>query len=180
MNISTHALREEGDGIIPDMTFAQWQFLPTPSARRATLRYTVLNRRRDHISTHALREEGDGDDLAVGHKGLISTHALREEGDPQERSTIFFSAKYFYPRPPRGGRPGHKRRAGTTADFYPRPPRGGRHFYKWAISSGYNDFYPRPPRGGRPAACKKLERVRPISTHALREEADTLPHALPN
>ena len=35
-DISTHALREEGDGIIPDMTFAQWQFLPTPSARRAT------------------------------------------------------------------------------------------------------------------------------------------------
>ena len=34
----------------------------------------------------------------------ISTHALREEGD--EKPTISFHPSfYFYPRPPRGGRP---------------------------------------------------------------------------
>ena len=57
------------------------QFLPTPSARRATARShrsppSVI------ISTHALREEGDDPDLATRKRGIhISTHALREEGD---------------------------------------------------------------------------------------------------
>ena len=34
---------------------------------------------------------------------LISTHALREEGDPTGWSHPA-SCRYFYPRPPRGGR----------------------------------------------------------------------------
>ena len=56
--ISTHALREEGDG---RGTFADPSaiiFLPTPSARRATSggSYPGLQ---SSISTHALREEGD-------------------------------------------------------------------------------------------------------------------------
>ncbi len=78
----------------------------------------------------------------------------------------------FYPRPPRGGRPGtvpkpltswrisiHALReegdhqgpqaAHQKADFYPRPPRGGRRkrHQKRRLP---HDFYPRPPRGGRP------------------------------
>ena len=36
---------------------------------------------------------------------LISTHALREEGDFY-KSIRFCKIFYFYPRPPRGGRPG--------------------------------------------------------------------------
>ena len=79
----------------------------------------------------------------------ISIHALREEGDapllePPEVK------KYFYPRPPRGGRlraagqhrqhhiflstPSARRATAaatattaTSTHFYPRPPRGGRH-----------------------------------------------------
>ena len=55
-------------------------FLSTPSARRAT----------------AAKGQGN---IHV----QISIHALREEGDqaPQTRKE---QAKYFYPRPPRGGR----------------------------------------------------------------------------
>ena len=34
----------------------------------------------------------------------ISIHALREEGD-EYHFKIFTSVRYFYPRPPRGGRP---------------------------------------------------------------------------
>ena len=33
----------------------------------------------------------------------------------------------FYPRPPRGGRPGQRHCADHLQNFYPRPPRGGRH-----------------------------------------------------
>ena len=56
------------------------KFLSTPSARRAT---TYAGRR---------------------HRGdLISIHALREEGD-RLRPGWFRPIRYFYPRPPRGGR----------------------------------------------------------------------------
>ena len=34
--ISTHALREEGDLILQSVAYTPTQFLPTPSARRAT------------------------------------------------------------------------------------------------------------------------------------------------
>ena len=83
-----------------------------------------------NISIHALREEGDFVDVASDAAGVISIHALREEGDPhggqlpRDRFDISIHAlreegdllrpsdrsrrRYFYPRPPRGGRPGGK------------------------------------------------------------------------
>ena len=56
-------------------------FLSTPSARRATRK-----------------------DLYRSSSGEISIHALREEGDCPQMPSLCGSA-YFYPRPPRGGRP---------------------------------------------------------------------------
>ena len=57
------------------------QFLPTPSARRATSEIDA-SPRTPYISTHALREEGDLFGIQGGAAGsMISTHALREEGD---------------------------------------------------------------------------------------------------
>ena len=133
-----------------------FQFLSTPSARRATHEPQRLHQR-----------------------GRISIHALREEGDPA-RPHVQPPVQNFYPRPPRGGR-----RLllgvllGIPLNFYPRPPRGGRHalicfsFFRTGFLStpsarratsvykirivkrGY--FYPRPPRGGRP----ELFRCRP-------------------
>ena len=86
-DISTHALREEGDGQADNWWDVGDGFLPTPSARRATagcrrvcrsicdfyprpprggrhlhLQYALLER---VISTHALREEGDKCRLAI-------------------------------------------------------------------------------------------------------------------
>ena len=37
-----------------------------------------------------------------------------------------------------------------------------------------DDFYPRPPRGGRRAALAARRFSREISTHALREEGDSV------
>ena len=101
-------------------------FLSTPSARRATF----VNRREKiifKISIHALREEGDRRGRDDPKCRIISIHALREEGDLETQrksstATIFLSTPsarratlvlvllitfsgYFYPRPPRGGRP---------------------------------------------------------------------------
>ena len=123
------------------------QFLSTPSARRATRVETVVG----------------------GGQG-ISIHALREEGDPQSWFYVE-DVRYFYPRPPRGGRRGIPDNHATLLYFYPRPPRGGRPQQRAAAAAmvGFLStpsarratrpsqpsdgtpwhFYPRPPRGGR-------------------------------
>ena len=61
---------------------------------------------------------------------------------------------HFYPRPPRGGRPGWRPRPPWRCNFYPRPPRGGR-LSAGVISWLCINFYPRPPRGGRPLRSRR-------------------------
>ena len=145
--ISIHALREEGDGRRPE-----WS--PAPP-----------------ISIHALHEEGDFRDRPARTLSLIiSIHALREEGD---FSFLSGAARrgYFYPRPPRGGRPEKTPEILLHNNFYPRPPRGGRR--SWcAMWWTWTNFYPRPPRGGRREAAGVCAVQLLISIHALREEGD--------
>ena len=78
--ISIHALREEGDALPEMSTSSGVDFYPRPprGGRRDLLRYRFPA---SAISIHALREEGD---LA----GFIVAVCLTN----------------FYPRPPRGGR----------------------------------------------------------------------------
>ena len=80
IEISIHALREEGDLMADLLKPTRLPFLSTPSARRATLPAQGSRRVQD-ISIHALREEGDEP----------GSRRRRGHGD-------------FYPRPPRGGR----------------------------------------------------------------------------
>ena len=84
----------------------------------------------------------------TGGTPSISIHALREEGDTSSVS-LAAAAFYFYPRPPRGGRP-----------------------VKEPLSQWLLNFYPRPPRGGRRRPVRENNRDREISIHALREEGD--------
>ena len=77
-------------------------FLSTPSARRAT-HQSGLHRTEGSISIHALREEGDKPSASNDVHMDISIHALREEGDLRQWPPCGWS-RYFYPRPPRGGR----------------------------------------------------------------------------
>ena len=167
--ISIHALREEGDdlqeleaGLISDfyprpprggrrrpLTAARsvLLFLSTPSARRATSANVLKEQVFIFLSTPSARR------ATSRTRGFllqfsISIHALREEGDRSLPQPTPASA-YFYPRPPRGGRPPHTARnlmgyrisihalreegdmtsissTGSSPNFYPRPPRGGR------------------------------------------------------
>ena len=78
------------------------RFLSTPSARRATQKQR-RQRRQNSISIHALREEGDVEAVDFCFTEKISIHALREEGDAPQ-SVQEQRKRYFYPRPPRGGR----------------------------------------------------------------------------
>ena len=146
--ISIHALREEGDIGFKVTDDEVWEFLSTPSARRATKDGSLAGMT-PTISIHALREEGDAatrwtnrprsrflstpsarrativplDSFAEARK--ISIHALREEGDESAQSCPK-SWCDFYPRPPRGGRRPQAQHLYGVGDFYPRPPRGGR------------------------------------------------------
>ena len=79
------------------------------------------------ISIHALREEGDPyciNPLSLRHAFLSTPSARRAT---KRCSYYLRRSSYFYPRPPRGGRPAGKKGQGQEAgNFYPRPPRGGR------------------------------------------------------
>ena len=80
------------------------EFLSTPSAGRAT-QIEDLIEPEAVISIHALR--GEGDTLAEFRARVertISIHALRGEGD-DSAGIRAGGVCYFYPRPPRGGRP---------------------------------------------------------------------------
>ena len=80
-DISTHALREEGDGLAHDDP------IHIGISTHALREEGDPSRRsprpgRSGISTHALREEGDCGAVDIHEaNAVISTHALREEGD---------------------------------------------------------------------------------------------------
>ena len=146
------------------------KFLPTPSARRATIPASDTPYYKP-ISTHALREEGDGrQQEKVHYLKFLPTPSARRATDLTLSPPIY--SPHFYPRPPRGGRRWNTSTgAGADGDFYPRPPRGGRLPTISCISDNRN-FYPRPPRGGRPFDIIVIVIQLHISTHALREEGD--------
>ena len=103
VEISIHALREEGD----DAKLDKQQAVT--------------------ISIHALREEGDK--IVWFVLGGVANFYPRPPrgGRPSFVSVPSRFSKNFYPRPPRGGRQWytHPTKIPQT-DFYPRPPRGGR------------------------------------------------------
>ena len=78
--ISIHALREEGDLFLRAVGPDEIIFLSTPSVRRATRR-RLMRCCPLQISIHALREEGDSAVFFLDTHIEISIHALREEGD---------------------------------------------------------------------------------------------------
>ena len=105
------------------------------------------------------------------HSPVISIHALREEGDSFVRP-LCRRARYFYPRPPRGGRPPvddagelqddisiHALREegdevldaiGERQDVFLSTPSARRAtLVLLHVHANGENFYPRPPRGGR-------------------------------
>ena len=147
VDISIHALREEGDGstqtgntgaldfyprpprggrrpgkLVLDCVYL---FLSTPSARRATHHCKIL-RCSPSISIHALREEGDAAVYIKRLTEIISIHALREEGDGDPLQPVHRQRISIHALREEGDIPAD----GAELDYF--------------------DFYPRPPRGGRP------------------------------
>ena len=145
--ISIHALRVEGDCLPLRMYPTHSGFLSTPSGWRATFPLPAFYRfhkisihalrvEGDHvfgfffccggISIHALRVEGDGiwDGVYQILNG-ISIHALRVEGDQRAGTFTASISRYFYPRPPGGGRL-CRRRMKRIANLFLSTPSGWR------------------------------------------------------
>ena len=169
LTISIHALREEGDQPVPTAGPSEPNFYPRPPrGGRPCKLSTALNSRTFLSTPSARRATFDSANALTVRK--ISIHALREEGD-LFRLGLLHNGRNFYPRPPRGGRPGNTSALGSILHFYPRPPRGGRPASSGMQSFSHTisihalreegddadrcglrtltDFYPRPPRGGR-------------------------------
>ena len=127
---------------------------------------------------------------------MISIHALREEGDVLVGHRAS-SPYYFYPRPPRGGRPylwernekgekisihalreegddEHNGNFEEAKEFLSTPSARRATAEVVEAPEGKEYFYPRPPRGGRLYDGYFCLSRRKISIHALREEGDAI------
>ena len=149
-NISIHALREEGDGLIQHIVVMQYEFLSTPSARRATADGVALAAivqnfyprppRGGRLLRHILRAK---------NTSRISIHALREEGDPATLSTSRTSRAFL-------STPSARRATGTC----------------WRLSGLITPFLSTPSARRATAVHGTVHRPEDISIHALREEGD--------
>ena len=79
---------------------------------------------------------------------------------------------YFYPRPPRGGRPfcACCKSRNSSISIHALREEGDNAAMDSGVFVEY--FYPRPPRGGRPTQHSQGGAHDQISIHALREEGD--------
>ena len=193
--ISIHALREEGDLVMLGGSYWRDGFLSTPSARRVTSwaavrstpvkvflstpsarRATIAQKKahdeiREFLSTpSARRATAVRDIVMVSNTRFLSTPSARRA--TRRRAGLSESKSYFYPRPPRGGRPvvvvhvcfiqpisiHALREEGDTAA---------------PVAAAAVSQFLSTPSARR--ATLKLGAVRPagnISIHALREEGD--------
>ena len=149
LQISIHALREEGDWLPTLWMLRYCRFLSTPSARRATQHPTDLKRGDPiFLSTPSARRATPAATTASPTPRFLSTpSARRATCDTLSRDAF---ARLFLSTP-------SARRATRRATSAGQP-------------SAY--FYPRPPRGGRLDPADRRRHHRRISIHALREEGD--------
>ena len=170
--ISIHALREEGDDVLPVWCRLWGLFLSTPSARRATF-CGGSGGSGWPISIHALREEGDAyEPFHLREKIEISIHALREEGDPLQSPPCALLSN-FYPRPPRGGRQSALSQVIAAAQFLSTPS-ARRATCPLPTTTRSARFLSTPSARRATSDSPASWQSCCISIHALREEGDLL------
>ena len=159
---------------------AQSEFLSTLPARGATASASIVTSASSFLSTLPARGATTMPRPAGTITAHISIHAPREGSDPFGR-TYPAHCHHFYPRSPRGERPGPCCRPYTSRYFYPRSPRGERP----SASPGFvspsaflstlpargatwprgtltmvQHFYPRSPRGERHRRIDKISGIK--------------------
>ena len=108
--------------------------------------------------------------LSAGMAVFLSTPSARRATGDKARYKLALSD--FYPRPPRGGRPGRNNRPAAPSDISIHALREEGDRLTAQASDTIEHFYPRPPRGGRRKKPANSWGGVLISIHALREEGD--------
>ena len=148
LEISIHALCEEGDSVVLVSLWGTVAFLSTPSARRATSSSPPSARRSQFLSTPSARRATRAHEPQLRGQGrFLSTPSARRATLRATSSPCFIT--YFYPRPLRGGRQKLNDEQAAEAKFLSTP-------------------------SARRATSRRCRccRSRPISIHALCEEGD--------
>ena len=169
--VSIHATLAGGDSVSEDVDTATNEFLSTPPSRVATVGQ-LDSSHAFYVSIHATLAGGDVVEISSGSTAhlFLSTPPSRV-ATARDCGAIAYPFG-FYPRHPRGWRPGGHGQAHGMVCFYPRHPRGWRQMpfgyigIAWFVSihatlaGGDNaatlnihsrdGFYPRHPRGWRP------------------------------
>ena len=149
LQISIHALREEGDSPAFCGEGSALVFLSTPSARRATSEIAKSN-----ISVL-----------------FLSTPSARR-ATPASRCT-FHPTAHFYPRPPRGGRPFWAETVEYTTPFLSTPSaRRATHFKRTSARHNAISIHALREEGDAFGILCSGASIK-ISIHALREEGDS-------
>ena len=146
-------------------------FLSTPSARRAT-QCNASRIQRTGISIHALREEGD---LTVGDPSgpesvFLSTPSARRATPAADQHHA--PPRYFYPRPPRGGRPEGCHIGSRPWVFLSTPSARRATVCAHGPVSFSPIFLSTPSARRATSTTSELPFLAWISIHALREEGD--------
>ena len=168
--ISIHALREEGDKSLSPPPPLPNNFYPRPP-RGGRHRPKALWRRLLYFYPRPPR---GGRRHSTSYKQIppaISIHALREEGDTGIRHYVTSADGFLSTPSARRATAGAVYSATTTAYFYPRPPRGGRPSFR-SRGSSWRVFLSTPSARRATALPAALRNHLVISIHALREEGD--------
>ena len=123
--ISIHALREEGDSVSWTIGRAEVKFLSTPSARRATHDKGLQRRVKEYFYPRPPRG-GRRQDIFYDLQAepFLSTPSARRATTEEVRPALFI---LFLSTPSARRATSDGRHTGSLhSDFYPRPPRGGR------------------------------------------------------
>ena len=103
--ISIHALREEGDCIMDRGKSWANNFYPRPPRGGRLCVNTIFGACAQFLSTPSARRATSAFNGSNNHIRFLSTPSARRATD--ELPLLDRSPSDFYPRPPRGGRPGH-------------------------------------------------------------------------
>ena len=173
MEISIHALREEGDHRSgrPDAQQGE-DFYPRPPRGGRRSESSIQRPYKPFLSTPSARRATALQSCEYDSRS-ISIHALREEGDALQALLMRLVPAFLStPSARRATRPVLVRMAPTV---FLSTPSARRATWKsfWNFWRGLY-FYPRPPRGGRLFRVDVAVTISNISIHALREEGDDL------
>ena len=147
-------------------------FLSTPSARRATQKCSEYAASTCNFYPRPPRGGRPGAHRHSGRYDAISIHALREEGDYASRSLSLSVILFLSTPSARRATSSRKQAAWFRNYFYPRPPRGGRPpLWRSLRASAKISIHALREEGDSRSVCEEAREC--ISIHALREEGDT-------